>query len=136
MENRRHYNTRRREQLLEFFRVHEHDSFTARELIENRELSMGEATVFRLLASLTEDGLLTRTPCERGSAYRYNAQSGCSGHIHLKCLDCDEVICADESLLDDMRERLGGGLDFAVDSEHTTIYGVCRQCRRNRSDKE
>jgi len=127
---KKEYRTRQHEQLLDFFDEHPHDSFSAREIIEEPSLDMGEATVYRLLSRMTRDGSLLRSAAEGGgSRYTRNPQSACSGHLHLKCTRCSEVICADNSVLTGMSERLGDALGFSVDSERTTIYGLCGNCR-------
>ncbi len=124
---KKRYNTRQRSELLEFMRLHSHESFSARQLIRAGGLSMGEATVYRTLSELTKEGVLIRESTDGGAAtYRYNQTSGHSGHLHLQCLGCSEVICTDRAVLD----RLDSELDFSVDDTKTTIFGLCSHCRR------
>ena len=68
------YNTRPRAELLDFFREHHGESFSARDIIERSGLQMGEATVYRFLSKLTAEGKLCRTVKDKGgvSLYSYN----------------------------------------------------------------
>lgn len=135
MPEKKAYHTRQHEQLLAYFCEHPHESFSARDIIEHSGLELGEATVYRLLTRLTRDGQLVRSIPEGGggSVYTVSPESACSGHIHLKCTGCSEVICADSSVLGDFSGRLSDELSFSVDSSRTTIYGLCASCRRKRA---
>lgn len=132
------YNTRHRGELLDFFRDHHGESFSARDIIERSGLQMGEATVYRFLSRLTAEGKLCRTVKEKGgvSLYSYNDECGCTGHMHLRCLHCNSTICTDNALLESVERSLQSQLDFSVDDSHTTLYGVCGECRRKEMQNE
>jgi len=65
MSSRRKYNTRQRESLISFFKNHPDEVFSARELIADNALNVGEATVYRLLAGLSREGILKKLPADK-----------------------------------------------------------------------
>lgn len=125
------YKTKQRDEILRFFMDNEDKCYTAREVCAN--VKAGEATVFRALSSLAEDGRLKRFTGERGDGAYYQF-STCSAddHIHLKCVECGKLIHMDctfmAEIIDHFREHHG----FTVDCEKTVIYGLCDECARSR----
>lgn len=133
---RKGYNSKKKALLVDYFKNRRGEGLTARDIIEGSGLPIGEATVYRLLARLSDEGLLTKSFSEKdnGAVYRYNETAVCRGHIHLKCVKCDDTICLDAPESRSLEEILGRGLGFDVDDAKTTIYGVCRECREDEKE--
>ena len=119
------YNTHQRAELTDFFASHPDDSFSARQLMEQLGGGMGEATIYRALSALTDEGVIERSSVSGKNTYHYNKKHSCKGHLHLQCLKCSELICTDAQML----EQLDSSLGFEIDGEKTTIFGVCAKCR-------
>ena len=130
---RKEYKTKQRSKLLAFFEKHPHESFSAAEIISSGELDIGEATVYRTLAKLSEEGRLNKVISNTadGARYQYHPQKSCEGHFHLRCTKCGETVCADCSFMADMGKHLGLDHGFTVDPRKTVIYGVCKACKGN-----
>lgn len=126
---RKEYDTRQREALLAFFAARPEGCFSAADILAERSLCMGKATVYRLLARFTEEGLLVRylSSGERGALYQYRREA-CGGHFHLKCARCGRLIHMDCAFMRDMQAHIRQEHGFAVDNGRTTIYGVCGDC--------
>lgn len=85
--------------------------------------SLGIATVYRTVKSLTEEGRLV--PVELpGQPMRYE-RSGLAHHHHFCCTRCDRVFelegCA---LVREPKTPRG----FKIEGHEVTLYGTCREC--------
>lgn len=131
MENeKKEYATKQKKRLLEFLAQHPTQQYTAKQLIESTELSLGEATIYRLLHKLTADGRLTRIlpNAGRATAYQYNPVAACHNHLHLKCHDCGLIVCMDCELIADLNQHLKQAHGFTITQEDTTLNGICNAC--------
>lgn len=128
------YNTRQRSSLLSFFENHKDSCFTAKELIQNKDINLGEATIYRSLAKFTDDGTLKKFISSDSDAafYQYNPGSEeCSLHFHLKCMQCGILIHMDCSLMSEIKEHIKSEHAFTIDNSKTTLYGLCDKCSKN-----
>lgn len=126
----RSYNTKQRDSILAYFAAHPDSCLSAKDIIENPEIPVGEATVFRCLAKLTSEGRLKKYVGDGGGAlYQYSGDEGCNSHFHLKCLICGEIVHLDCSMMQTVGAHIAADHDFAVDVSRTVIYGFCRACR-------
>ena len=125
------YHTKQRSALLEYLRSNRNGWVSSREIIEEPSLDIGEATVYRMLTRLTEEGLLEKKPAEngRGARYRCSETADCRGHMHLRCLVCDNTFCLHSDELEKAEQDIGSKLGFSVDESKTTLYGVCSSCK-------
>lgn len=127
------YNTKQRDQIVDFFRLNEGTCFTAGDVIERLGGQIGKATIYRCLVMLSKDGTLKRFIADKGEAasYQYN---GCNhqseSHFHLKCLSCGEVIHVDCSCMKDISAHIANEHNFAVDTAKTLLYGLCKNCKQ------
>ncbi|MBE6627146.1 MAG: transcriptional repressor [Ruminococcaceae bacterium] len=121
------YKTRQRDEILAFFADHKDECFTAKEVCGR--VSAGEATVFRTIAKLTDEGLINRfvSGSRECAHYQYN---GCThtDHIHLKCNKCGELIHLDCEFVGKLLSHFMDEHSFTVDSGKTVIYGCCKNC--------
>lgn len=124
------YKTKQRDEILGFFRENADGCFTAREVIE--KVRAGEATVFRTLSALVDEGVLKRFTGDssRGGAahYQYNMCTESEPHIHLKCEDCGRLIHMDCGFMNNIVSHFRADHGFAVDCTRTVIYGRCEAC--------
>ena len=121
------YQTKQRDEILNFFHENEEKCFTAKEICSN--VSCGEATVFRTLTTLTDEGMLTRYTGRRGDSAYYQLNS-CEkeNHIHLKCCECGDLIHMDCSIMSEFADHFKTHHDFVIDCRKTVIYGLCSKC--------
>ena len=131
MKEARSYRTKQREMVLQFFSAHPGKCFCAKELIEQKSIPVGSATLYRTLALLCQEGKLKKyTDVSSNSAfYQYNESDSCHYHFHLKCLRCGRLIHMDCSFMKDMQEHIKTNHGFLVDSGKSVLYGFCQKCR-------
>lgn len=120
------YKTRQRDAILQYFSDKPHIAHTARDVIDALEIS--DATVFRSLTHLTDEGLLKRFTTPHGSTYQY---SGCGGHhMHLKCKACGTLVHLECSFAEEITRHFAAEHHFVLDKEETVFYGFCEDCRK------
>lgn len=122
------YNTRQRDAVLAFFEAHPDTCFSAADILRQAGLSVGEATVYRCLNRFAEEGLLQKFSGEGGAQYRF-ARRSCHAHFHLKCLRCGKLIHMDCGCMAELEAHVAAAHDFEIDRTHTTLYGVCADCK-------
>ena len=125
MKEARSYRTKQREMVLQFFSAHPGKCFCAKELIAQKSIPVGSATLYRTLALLCQEGKLKKYTDVSGNSafYQYNESDSCHYHFHLKCLRCGrpmEFVMRENIQLGktgwvtgDWDNLLAGGLDVA-----------------------
>ncbi len=128
------YQTRQRQVILDFFREHMNECFSAKSLrcaLAGEHVSLGEATVYRTLDLLCKEGSLRRFQADQGggATYQYATHStDCQHHLHLKCQQCKQLFHLDCSHLHKLSEHLYDSHDFRVSQSDTILYGICKDC--------
>ncbi len=88
--------------------------------------TIGLATVYNTLRTMTERGLVSELPFS--SALRYDANM--TPHANLVCRGCGQI--EDVELvpehLDTMLRDLARAAGFAPDGQRFDVYGLCRGC--------
>lgn len=129
--DRNNYNTKQRDEIVEFFARHRGCCFTAKDIIVSGEVSVGEATVYRTLTKLANQGVLKRfTGDGSGACYQLMDEQKCSSHFHLKCDRCQKLIHMDCGFMKEMQQHIESNHGFAVDVGRTVIYGLCSECQK------
>ncbi|MCI7692161.1 MAG: transcriptional repressor [Oscillospiraceae bacterium] len=127
--DRNNYNTKQRDEIVEFFSRHRGKCFSAKEIIRSGEIKSGEATVYRTLSKLAENGVLKRfTDGSSGACYQLAESSDCDKHFHLKCENCGKLIHVDCGFMAEIKQHIESGHDFYVDLGKTVFYGLCGNC--------
>lgn len=136
--DRSNYNTKQRDEIVEFFSRHKGQCFTAKEIIISGEVSVGEATVYRTLTKLANQGVLKRFTAGDGTGACYQLTDGqsCCSHFHLKCERCQRLIHMDCGFMKEMQRHIEENHGFAVDVGRTVIYGLCDRCRKETAEEE
>lgn len=130
------YQTRRREELLEYLskrRGEHHTAAQIRDHLATTGSRVGIATVYRQLDALVQEGLVRRYALSVGESacYEYvGEESGraCSTHFHCKCDQCGALIHLDCHELQAIQEHLLKGHGFQWNAGRTVFYGICDQC--------
>lgn len=132
MDNKKIYGTKQRNFILDFFKSHRNECFSAKFIIENNGMNIGEATIYRLLAKLTAEGKLKRFIADKGlgATYQYNDTEQCDSHFHLKCLNCGETVCIDCLFMHGMEKHVESEHEFSVDNTKTILFGTCKVCKQ------
>jgi Fur family peroxide stress response transcriptional regulator len=88
--------------------------------------TIGLATVYNTLRSLTERGLVRELPF--ANTMRFDANL--SPHANLVCTRCGAIADSHscEDLISELGRRIAADAGFAPESERVDIYGLCGQC--------
>ena len=88
--------------------------------------TIGLATVYNTLRSMTERGLVRELPFNNATRFDVNI----TPHANLVCTRCgaieDSEACND--LLEELQRRVAGSASFAPESQRVDIYGTCAKC--------
>jgi Fur family transcriptional regulator, peroxide stress response regulator len=88
--------------------------------------TMGLATVYATLNTMSEHGLLSVLPVS--DALRFDANV--TPHANLICNRCGSIVDFDEceDVLEQLRARTSAGAGFAFAAERLDLYGTCAAC--------
>jgi len=121
------YKTRQREEILSLFEREPDRCFSARELITEGGLSAAQATVYRTLTLLVDEGVIRRFKSGvGGDCYKLSCRH--DDHIHFVCNTCGAMIHADCEFIGEMSRHLLSHHGFTLDTGSTVIYGRCSKC--------
>jgi Fur family peroxide stress response transcriptional regulator len=88
--------------------------------------TIGLATVYNTLRTMTERGLVSELPFS--SAMRFDANM--TPHANLVCRSCGRIEDVEfvPEHLDTMLQHLAQAAGFAPDAQRFDVYGLCRSC--------
>jgi Fur family ferric uptake transcriptional regulator len=96
-------------------------------LVQQRDPSIGRASVFRTLDLMIKLGIIC-TSLQGGSTVHYLLMPG-GHHHHIICTMCSKLIefgdCRLDTLIQSVQEQYG----VRVDSHLLELFGVCKECR-------
>jgi Fur family peroxide stress response transcriptional regulator len=97
------------------------------EAVRSQFPTIGLATVYNTLHSITERDLVRELPFANATRFDVNLEP----HINLVCTNCGAIEDTSEcnELILAMIERVAGGEDFAPTGQRIDIYGLCSKCR-------
>jgi Fur family peroxide stress response transcriptional regulator len=88
--------------------------------------TIGLATVYNTLRTMTERGLVAELPFS--SEMRFDANL--TPHANLVCRTCDRIEDVEfaPDHLDTLLQHVKQAADFAPDGQRIDVYGLCRRC--------
>jgi Fur family ferric uptake transcriptional regulator len=89
------------------------------------------ATVYRTLELL--QALQLVTPTNLGGSQTYFALKDHGSHHHLVCLQCQGIEEFSDDLFDPVRLQLAEKYGFQVQTDHMSLFGICRGCQAEAS---
>jgi Fur family ferric uptake transcriptional regulator len=89
---------------------------------------MSISTVYRNLERLVELRLVAVTDLGAGSVCYETI--GATRHHHLICHRCGTMFSLRDDCIAQLRARILAEYDFAVDSDHLALWGLCPTCRK------
>ena len=98
------------------------------ELVRGRRPTVGIASVYRALETLTELGLLHRLELGSGSAHYEPAAPSGDHHHHLVCGDCGKVEAFSDDRLEVVIENVSRSTAFRIDEHDVVLRGRCDRC--------
>ncbi len=131
---RTNYQTRAREELLDYLKSAPGKHHTAAEIRDHFTAlgqPIGTATIYRRLESFVGEGLVRKYILGPGESacYAYAGDPQCASHFHCKCETCGVLIHLDCDELREIRTHLLEHHGFSWDAGKTVFYGICGKCR-------
>lgn len=127
------YRTEQKKLLLLYLSSHADEAFSTAQLCAALgDCGIGQSTVYRLIARLTEEGAVRRFAKEGGGGYLYQylAVNECATHLHLRCTACGKLIHLDgeeSAMLEGLLREKNG---FLLDEGQTMLLGLCENCQQ------
>lgn len=119
-------NTPAKNEILGMF--HEAQTALSQDMIELRmKGSIDRVTIYRVLNSFCEDGLIHRITSEEGKNY-YALCNTCEekahhhNHFHFRCLNCNTVECLDNEVLVPLPKG------YSLKDINCWLSGICKNC--------
>ncbi|MEE1622202.1 Fur family transcriptional regulator [Zafaria sp. Z1313] len=106
------------------------DFVTAQELhrwLQDRGEKVSLATVYRILQSMTDDGLLDVLRAVDGEA-SYRRCAAEHHHHHLVCRSCGKAVEVEAPAVEAWAARVAAEHGFTEPSHTVEIYGLCPDC--------
>ena len=123
-------NTRQLEIILEVMNKKENMFHpTAGEIVElvlKHDPSIGQATVYRNINKLVNDGMLIKIPTEDN--FRYDVTI--NDHIHLTCLKCHKVFDLFDEDYQKNIKKLENKNNLIITSSNLVLKGYCTTCNK------
>lgn len=97
-------------------------------IITNIDSSIGQATIYRNVNKLVNEGKLCKISTEEGYIYDINTTL----HGHFICEECGNII----DLYDDKYQKLISDIEkkynLKVKNSNNVFYGICNSCQENK----
>lgn len=136
MNSRSKYKTKQREKVLACLEAAPGAHITAGDICEyyrQRGTSIGQATVYRQLESLVDEGVINKYIIDGNSPACFEfvgaaSHGGAESCFHCKCEKCGKLIHLHCDEVEEMRAHLLQEHRFKLDPLRTVFYGLCEQC--------
>ena len=99
--------------------------------LDGENKSVGQATVYRQLEKMVDEGIVTKYTIESGlpACFEYAANSHSEGNcFHACCEVCGRLFHISCDELDSLGEHLNEHHGFRINPLRTVFYGVCADC--------
>ncbi len=90
---------------------------------------IGIATVFRGLAALEADGLISSMQLKDKKCYE---RAGKAHHDHMLCTACGAIEEFSDDTIEALQKAAAAGRGFDITGHQLIIYGLCAKCNGGR----
>ncbi|MDE7106016.1 MAG: transcriptional repressor [Anaeroplasmataceae bacterium] len=125
------YQTNHQRIILDFFKQHKDDSFTAHALLDVFQSQINKATIYRKLHMLEENKILRKSYNFNKKSYEYQYAEDCDNHLHLVCKLCGKIVHLRCEQTNSFVSHLSNHHGFLMDQGSTMIFGVCAGCKHD-----
>ena len=96
--------------------------------VQERDESIGYATIYRTLKLLTDAGL-THSATFGDGRTRFEAALNREHHDHMICESCDAIIEFENEEIERLQELVARQHGFRIRHHKMELYGTCRRCQ-------
>ncbi len=101
------------------------------ETVRDRSPQVSRRTVYRVLDTLAELGLIRRVH-HPGATARFDAKT--HRHHHLVCIRCNTIVDLENTQLDNIPLPKGNFHGFDVNDYSVQLMGICPDCRKGKKN--
>ncbi len=138
------YHTKQRKTVQAYLKTLPGVHVTAGELygkLKQEGISIGQATVYRQLESLVDEGLVSKYIVDESSpaCFEYIGEASHESYdecFHCKCERCGRLIHLHCDELAGIASHLLGEHHFKLNPMRTVFYGICEDCLRTGKNSE
>ncbi|MBK5243433.1 MAG: transcriptional repressor [Eubacteriaceae bacterium] len=128
-------NTRHRNSILELLETST-QPLTADQIylaLVNQKISINLSTIYRVLNTLVENGLIIKTNTVSDNKTLFELNSFEHKH-HLVCMECKKITMVDECPFEEYEKKLKEKMGYTILGHKLEIYGVCKSCREKENN--
>ena len=132
------YQTKQRDLLIKLLSSHHDEIMTAESIMELfKDHPISRSAIYRNLSSLESEGSIKRVTVSGSPKvyYQFVGSEDCRHHLHMQCSKCNKTFHMGLSTTSVLIENVLKDSNFIVDSRNTTLYGICENCQRRKSDE-
>ena len=125
-------NTQQKEILINYLKENSNKHLSIQEIYSDLGGEIGMTTIYRIINSLIEKGVVTKISLEnkQGYCYRYNQKGKeCDTHYHLICEKCNNLFHFESKQVPKISREAKNSEDFEIDSNRIAFYGICKKCK-------
>ena len=114
------------------------DHFEAETLyidIKNKNFNVSRATLYNTLDLLNSCDLIRKHQFGKNLA-QYEKSYGYKQHDHIICAKCGKVVEFCDPRVQQIKNLMGGLLDFEITHHSLNLFGYCSGCRSNKKNKK
>lgn len=93
--------------------------------------SVGQATVFRNMNKMAEEGILLRIEVP-GGASRYELSA--PKHYHAKCMVCGNLFDVEMDYIPNLENKVKDAHGFVFSGHDIIFNGICSSCRKKQDE--
>ena len=95
------------------------------------KLSIGIATIYRTLALLEENGLVSSISLGvQGKKFEIANKPH---HDHLICESCGKIVEFENEQIEDLQHQIAKENDFVLTDHLMQLYGICAECQKKQN---
>ena len=129
-------NTKQKSLLLDYFIKNKHKHLSIDTILQDLssdKQSISQATVYRLINTLVQEGLIRKIVIDdkKCSCYQYiDTNQKCYEHYHLICNKCGAMLHFDNNIIDNLKDNIYSTFNFEIDTSKVVFYGICSKCKK------
>ena len=98
-------------------------------------VAIGIATVYRIL-NLLEDLHIVKSIIINGQDFKVYELNLKPHHDHMVCIKCNTIVEFFDAELERIQELVAQEKGFKLQSHTMMLYGICKKCKKNETNKE
>lgn len=128
------YQTKHKKALIEYLKENSHRHLSINEIQEGMKHAIPVATLYRLIDSLVDEGLVRKYIIGPSSSccYQYADCSKEHQHFHLICEKCGKLIHLECHEVEHLIQHVSDEHNFNIDVSRINLYGLCDKCQKEK----